>query len=174
MKVALLISTILCMGCAHNHDAQSAAPDVISVQSPIIKASQMLDKARESIERSAAIVNKMPSSIAIDQLRIEIDQAKTQLSVTGQSLLEANGKITLLQVDMDKMRDWGISQQIRADRAEAKVVAYRKLKLIIATTFGIAAGLIATRWTPPGNPYWQIGAPVAVGAIAFSATYFLL
>lgn len=182
---------------------QVPTPDVAVVKAPIerarsaqTQAGARVDSARSSVAAVAAKVQQLqppadqvPVVQEIQQGLREVDtqlvEARQQLQSAVGSLAEASGRADELQGAVNLLGTKYADAQADLTKAEANLAkevnahkatsaAYHRLKFFVALIAAIIAGLIATRFVPKTNLWWQIAAPIAVAAVAFIAAWLIL
>lgn len=204
MKAHLIITAaaLIFAGCATTKPRNSErvpTPDVSIVQMPIdrakvasTKATEKVGSARATVQATSAKVRQLEQSTAVQEIQRDLDTVETeladaqgQLGQTATALVEATNRAVDLQGQVnglalkysDAKRDLSNAEDaLRTEKAAHKQTstAYHRLKFFVAIVLAIIAGLIATRFVPPGNLWWQIGAPLAVAAIVFLTAWNFL
>lgn len=180
-----------------------ATPDVGVIKAPIeraraaqTQASGRVDSARSSVAVVAAKVQALQTPA--DQVPVvqEIQQglkavdaqlvdARAQLQSSVDAMAEADGRADQLQSAVNLLGTKYADTQDKLTTAEESLAteinahkrtsaAYHRLKFFVALIAAIIAGLIATRFVPFNNPYWQILGPLLIGAAAFAASFLFL
>jgi len=198
----ITVAALIFAGCATTKPRKSEhvpTPDVAIVQMPIdrakaasTKATEKVGTARAAVQATSAKVRQLEQSTAVQEIQRDLDsveselsEAQEQLGQTAAALVEATKRTGELQTSVDLLGKKYAESQDNLTTAEAKLAteinahkatsfAYHRLKFFVALVLAIIAGLIATRFVPPGNLWWQIGAPIAVGAIVFLAAWKFL
>lgn len=187
----------LLSGCASAKPRSLPQADVLTVKIPVEKARVATEKAvakvstaREAVTQGLIYLQDIrpyPEQVeTLRLLKLSLETAKADLAISNEYLAESQlahaeavKQIEQKQRDVDAMKDWGLGQQVRADRAEAKLSdmaeRYYPLKWIIALLMaGIVAFLAFMNSGFLINPLYRAAAAGLAASLTFAAVWVLL
>jgi hypothetical protein len=117
--------------CAHNKPVKKLVeftptnPDLPALVVPVNKAKVSSSNATSSAKRAVVIVEKLVPNPGqeklVAELKLELATTVENLRLTSEALDTALLRIPQLQKQVDDVRAWGDSQQVRAQAAEIEV-----------------------------------------------------
>jgi hypothetical protein len=118
--IAVIILTTCLQGCAHKTARPPIVfapvnPDVASVKTIVTQTRSGNTRASESANRAVQIVEKIVvtpgQEQAFEKLKFELDTTVEQLNLNSDLLKSAETQIDVLTVQVEDMKQWGITQQ---------------------------------------------------------------
>lgn len=135
-------------------------------------------------QQKDAVISKADILATIDHMqqldadnRKQLTEAQKQNAELNITLIDESQNITKLNTDISSLKQWGIDQQTRADKAQADLSAtikrYHFLKMLAAILAGIALLFISLRFMSLVAPPYSFGVPVAAFGIGYAAVWMI-
>lgn len=135
-------------------------------------------------QQKDAVISKADILATIDHMqqldsdnRKQLTEAQKQNAELNVTLIDESQNITKLNTDISSLKQWGIDQQTRADKAQADLSAtikrYHFLKMLAAILAGITLLFISLRFMSLVAPPYSFGVPVAAFGIGYAAVWFI-
>lgn len=167
--IILLIATSTGMAWPFNKKEIKPQPIPVAISKPSPTPKPTIQEGREIVKGIAAEL-----TIA----KTENIKLKTSLTNAIADLQRAEAKTAEVQKSADSLKEWGIAQQVEAQKYFEKytsaVKRYHRLKLIaaiIAAAGGVLLGMQFMNLAPP--PY-NFGVPVGAAALFAALVWFFL
>jgi hypothetical protein len=144
-------------------------PTPTSVSTPKPTPKPTLQEGRELVKGIASELNAAKTENA---------KLKASLAAATSKIQQAEAKTAEVQKSADALKEWGIQQQVEAQKYFQKytdtVKRYHKLKMIAAIIAAAAGVLLGLQFMNVAPPPYNLGVPVGAAALFAALVWFFL